>query len=134
MNISYSMTKEFTSAQLEELFASVGWKSAAWPERLVKAMKGSQTVISAWDGVKLTGLLNVIDDGEMTAYVHYLLVNPDYQGNGIGTGLMNRFLEKYSDYLTLVLTAEHEGLIAYYEKLGFEVIRGGTPMVRMNRK
>lgn len=39
---------------------------------------GSSTVISAWDGDRLAGLARVIDDGEMLAYMHWVLVNPNY--------------------------------------------------------
>lgn len=130
MELTYRTSKEFTKEQLEELFSSVGWISAQHPDRLVRAMKGSSAVISAWDGENLAGLINVLDDGEMTAYVHYLLVNPKYQGAGIGTELVRRFKEQYQNYFALVLTAENEGLINYYQKQGFEVIQGGTPMVK----
>ncbi len=47
-------------------------------------MQNYSTVYSAWDGEKLVGLISVMDDGIMTAYIHYLLVDPDYQYNGIG--------------------------------------------------
>ena len=36
----------------------------------------SSTVISAWKDGKLWGLVRVLDDSEMLAYVHYVLVNP----------------------------------------------------------
>jgi len=42
-------------------------------------MKNFETVCSAWDGDKLVGLISAMDDGVMTAYVHYLLVDPAYQ-------------------------------------------------------
>ena len=41
------------------------------------AMANSDTVFSAWDGDALIGLINVLDDGVMNAYVHYLLVAPN---------------------------------------------------------
>ncbi len=41
-------------------------------------MKGFLTVFSAWDNDKLVGMICMMDDGIMTAYVHYLLVNPKY--------------------------------------------------------
>ena len=39
---------------------------------------GSSTVFSAWDGDRLVGLVRVIDDTEMVAYMHYVLVDPEY--------------------------------------------------------
>lgn len=35
------------------------------------------------DNEKLIGLTRVLDDTEMLAQIHYVLVHPDYQGNGI---------------------------------------------------
>ena len=54
--------------QLEALFLSVGWESAKYPERLVRAMRGFSTVFTAWEGDRLCALIAVLDDGEMTAY------------------------------------------------------------------
>ena len=39
-----------------------------------------EAAFSAWDENRLAGLVAVMDDGTMTAYVHYLLVYPRYQG------------------------------------------------------
>ena len=64
---------------MQDLFLSVGWSSGHFPEKLQTAMKNFQTVISAWDGDELVGMVCVMDDGVMNAYVHYLLVMPEYQ-------------------------------------------------------
>lgn len=69
-NITYTNDRNFTQAQLEELFLSVGWLSGNYPERLWKALHNCETLITAWDGEKLAGLINALDDGELTAYVH----------------------------------------------------------------
>ena len=82
MVLSYTDTKEFSPAALEELFLSVQWESGRHPERLAEALLHYGTVFSAWDGGRLAGLIAAMDDGTMTAYVHYLLVHPLYQGCG----------------------------------------------------
>ncbi len=127
-SISYKTTKTFTSPQLKDLFLSVGWLSGNSPDRLVKAMSNSETVFSAWDGEKLIGLVNALDDGELTAYAHYLLVNPLYQGHGIGSKLLTALKEKYAGYMYLVLTSESEKTVGFYKKLGFSVVEGAVPM------
>ena len=83
MNIEFKDTKDFTEKEVEELFLSVGWLSGQYPSRLIKALKSSSLVVTAWDGNKLVGLIRALDDGEMVFFLHYLLVQPDYQGNGI---------------------------------------------------
>ena len=59
-------------------------KSQSEFAKLGKALSQSDTVISAWDGSKLIDLVNAIDNGELTAYAHYLLIRPEYQNIRLG--------------------------------------------------
>ena len=127
MNISYQDTQDFQSKDLQDLFLSVGWSSGHYPEKLVIAMKNAGSVYTAWDHDKLIGLINALDDGIMTAYIHYLLVNPDYQGNGIGKELVRLLSEKYKDYLRTVLIA-YDQEVGFYQNCGFDVGSGKVPM------
>ena len=102
MNITYTDTKDFSINDLQQLFQSVNWLSANYPERLKKALDNCETVFTAWDNERLVGLVNAIDDGELTAYVHYLCVNPECQGQGIGSLLLDKIKEKYKDYLYIM--------------------------------
>lgn len=119
MSIRYTDERGFTAEQLEKLFLSVDWESGKYPEGLKKALDNCGTVFTAWDGEKLVGLANGIDDGVMTAYVHYLLVAPEYQGKGIGTALLDLMKKKYSGYHHFFLVAEHKPLVIFYERQGF---------------
>ena len=105
MNIIYKETKDLNPMELEELFLSVEWSSGHYPEKLTIAMQNSSTVYTAWAEDKLIGLINVLDDSIMTAYIHYLLVNPKFQGQGIGRNLINYIKTKYKDYLRILLVA-----------------------------
>lgn len=127
MEIAYRDTKEFEAKALEDLFLSVEWSSGHYPDKLVAAMRHSATVFSAWEGEKLVGLANVLDDGVMTAYVHYLLVNPACQGKGIGRQLLEMVKDKYKDYLRIVLVAYNDGA-GFYEQCGFVRSEGACPM------
>ena len=98
-NIQYKTTKNFSENELKELFLSVNWSSGNYPEKLVIAMENSSSVFSAWNGEKLVGLINILDDGIMTAYAHYLLITPEYQHIGIGENLIKLIADKYKDYL-----------------------------------
>ena len=124
MEITYKKDKSYSANDVKELFLSVDWLSGKYPERLKKALDNCETVITAWDGKKLVGLINAIDDGELTAYIHYLCVNPEYQGLGIGGELLKQMKGKYKDYLYIILIAENKGLIEYYTKNGFEHMDG----------
>ena len=133
MSITYTDEKEFSVGDLQQLFQSVKWMSANYPERLKKALDNCETVFSAWDNGKLVGLVNAIDDGELTAYVHYLCVIPDYQRQGIGGLLLEKIREKYKDYLYIIVIAEHEGLIKFYSQNGFQQGDGNYVFEIINR-
>lgn len=124
MEIQYTDKREFSENDLKELFQSVDWLSANYPDRLKKSLDSCETVFTAWDGGRLVGLVNAIDDSELTAYIHYLCVNPSYQGHGIGRALLNRIKEKYSKYLYIILIAENKQLVKYYSQNGFEYMDG----------
>lgn len=120
-------TQVLTIKQLEGLFLSVEWSSGHYPDKLAVAMHNYETVYSAWDGELLVGLISAMDDGIMTAYIHYLLVRPEYQGKGIGEQLIERTKEKYKDYLRIVLVA-YDKECGFYEHCGFKKGEDETPM------
>ena len=97
--ITYTEEKKFDNKSVVDLFSSVGWVSAQYPTRLYKALMHSSTVITAWDGDRLVGLVRVLDDSELVAYMHYVLVHPDYHGQGIAGTMVEMVKEKYKDYL-----------------------------------
>jgi GNAT superfamily N-acetyltransferase len=128
MSIYYKTDIEnITHEGLQELFLSVEWESGKFPRELLKAIKGSHSVITAWDGEKLIGLINALSDGALTAYFHYMLVNPSYQGKGIGKEMMDMMLDRYKGYHTKVLIA-YPNVVEFYGKLGFKTEGGTTPM------
>ena len=127
MNIVYKDTHDFKSEDLEILFLSVEWSSGHFPEKLVVAMKNFSTVYSAWDADKLVGMICAMDDGVMNAYVHYLLVTPDYHGKTIGRTLVNMVKEKYKDYLRIVVVA-YDDELPFYEACGFKKSEKSSPM------
>ena len=127
MEITYQDTDHFRQSDLQELFLSVEWSSGYYPDKLVTAMEHFETVYTAWDKNKLVGLICAMDDGVMTAYVHYLLVHPDYQHMGIGKKLVERIKDTYKDYLRIVLVAYNDE-VGFYESCGFEKAADASPM------
>ncbi len=127
MDIDYKITHDFTPQELERLFLSVEWSSGHFPDKLAAAMKNFSTVISAWDGEKLIGMICAMDDGVMTAYVHYLLVDPEYQDLTIGRTLVEMIKKKYEDYLRIVVIA-YDKEMKFYENCGFKKSDDSSPM------
>lgn len=125
--IIYREIHEFGIDDLKDLFLSVEWSSGHFPEKLQIAMRNFETVISAWDGDNLVGMICAMDDGIMTAYVHYLLVRPEYQDRGIGKELVSRVKEIYDNYLRIVVVGYDEE-IGFYESCGFEKADDASPL------
>ncbi|WEV76549.1 GNAT family N-acetyltransferase [Bifidobacterium sp. ESL0800] len=126
--IKFTDEKCFTQAQVERLFLSVDWVSGKYPERLYKALMGSSTVFSAWDGDRLAGLVRVLDDGAMMAYMHYVLVDPEYQGRGIAGHMVEMVKQRYFDYFYIEVMPEESKNAAFYQKHGFEIMQDGVAM------
>ena len=118
MEIEYSEQHEFEAQELERLFLSVGWSSGHYPDK---------AVYSAWDGDKLVGLIAAMDDGIMNAYVHYLLVDPEYHGMSIGRKLVEYIKDYYKDYMRICVIA-YDTALEFYKHCGFEVSEGASPM------
>lgn len=126
--ITYRTEKIFTSGQIEELFLSVGWLSGRYPKRLHKALLNSQTVITAWDNNRLVGLARAIDDSEMVAFIHYVLVNPEYHGHGIASHMIDMIKQKYKDYLYIEVMPDESKNVPFYQKQGFHLLEDGRAM------
>lgn len=118
--IEYKYTKEYTPGDIERLFLSVNWESGKYPDKIVKGLRNSSHVISAWDGERLVGLIRALDDGETVGFLHYLLVDPEYQGYHIGGKLMELCLEQMKNLLYVKIMPSDPDTIRFYKKYGFE--------------
>lgn len=123
---TYTEEKKFTKEQVQQLFLSVNWISGKYPERLYKALMNSSTVLTVWDEKKLIGLTRVLDDSEMLAQIHYVLVDPDYQGMGIAGKMIEYVKEKYKDFMYIDGMPEGKKNVPFYQKHGFSLMENGA--------
>ena len=57
------------------------------------------------------------------AYIQDVLVNPSYQGQGIGTHLMDMAIEKLKrDKIYAISVLFEEKLLNFYKKFGFNIM------------
>lgn len=127
MTVDYQLDDSINASEVIELYVANNWSSAEKPELLMKALRGSHSLITARVDGKLVGLANAISDGYLVVYYPHMVVHPDYQRQGIGTGIMTRLLEKYADFHQQQLTADG-GAVKFYESLGFERSGKTEPM------
>lgn len=102
------------------LFYNIHWVSGKYPEQLYQALLHSSYVLTAWDGDRLVGLVRGLDDGGMTAFLHYLLVSPDYQHQGIASQLVGHAKEHYRSYFYINVMSEESCNATFYQRHGFE--------------
>ena len=93
----------------------------------------SSTVITVGDQARLVGLVRVLDDSAMMAYIHYVLVHPDYQGQGIAGKMIEMVKEKYKDYLYIEVMPEESKNALFYQKFGFKIMEDGVAMQICNK-
>lgn len=132
MEIIYKEIKDFKAEDLKRLFLSVKWESGNYPDKLVRAMRNSTHVISAWERERLVGLVRALDDGETVAFIHYLLVDPAYQGLHIGDRLMKRLLAYFDELLYVKIMPSDPKTIPFYERYGFRQYDNYSAMVLKN--
>ncbi len=125
--------KEYTKYNHDEimnLYTSVGWTNYTNnPDMLANAYKNSLKVFAAYenencDGIdgKLLGVIRVVGDGYSIVYIQDILILPEYQHKGIGSALMKKVLDTYSNvYQKVLFTDNTEKTICFYKSMGFEM-------------
>lgn len=131
MKIVYKSKKRVSKKNLTDLFLSLEWESGNYPENLANAIRNSSHVITAWDIESskntLVGLINCLSDGYMAAYIHYLLVRPEYQKRGIGRTLLELMILQCSKVRQKVLISDDKQT-GFYKKFGFDISSGFVSM------
>jgi len=106
------------TGQVVGLLRAVGWDlRASEPASLERALRGTTEFASAWDGDRLVGTARSITDGAQNALIATVVVDPAYQGLGVGERMMH-LLTDGRDLVRFHLAAT-PGLEGWYRKLGF---------------
>lgn len=118
MPINHAMP---TEDQLLSLYADAGWTAyTCEPERLVRAVGASLSVLTAWEDDMLIGLVRAVGDGETILYLQDILVHSAHRRCGVGRALVQALLAEYPHVRQRVLLADSSpALEAFYRSLGF---------------
>ena len=106
-----------------------GWWTVPSPEAHLRILRGAEVAVVAIDGAsdRVVGFVTAIGDGVISAHVPLLEVLPAYRGQGIGTELMRRVLERLRGRYMIDLACDEE-LVPFYERLG--MTQGRAMMLR----
>lgn len=129
-NIYLSTCKEINLEELEKLCDAVGWVRR--PIKKVKfALDNSFLAVSIFhtknSSKRLIGFARVTSDGSFNATIWDVVIHPDFQGNGLGTLLMNEIIKELRTYdiSTITLFADPE-VLQFYKHIGFTVDPDGV--------
>ena len=125
--IQIKETRDIPIKAVVALYQSLDWSSAEKPAPLHKALLASHSLVTAWRGRRLVGLGNTLSDGHLVVYYSHLLVDPEFQGIGIGTLLMRRLMAHYSGFHQQLLVADGRA-IGFFRKCGFQRAGKTEPM------
>lgn len=112
------------------LFETTGWNAEyrLAKEELSRALDQSDIVVGAYSGETLVGVGRVVSDGAMHALLVDVIVEPAFQGRGIGTAVMQRLLDHcLGRNIRDIQLFCARGKRAFYERLGFRARDDDAP-------
>jgi GNAT superfamily N-acetyltransferase len=109
--------------QLEGFF--VGWPHPPSPETHLCLLCGSNYVVLAIavETGQVVGFVTALTDGVLSGFIPLLEVLPDFQGQGIGQGLMTRMLERLAHLPNVDLLCDPD-VVPFYERFGLRPAQG----------
>ena len=109
----------------QDLHIKLGWKYLT--DELVKAsLDGSMFKVSVRLDAKVVGIARIIGDGATHGLLADVIVDPDYQGKGVGKAMIMHLMDKVQAFVDdgrdefLVELLPTTGKIDFYKKCGFK--------------
>lgn len=117
--ITFSDRKDIDPNQLVNLYRQAPWAKGRTADDARAMLAHTDLAVSAWDGPRLVGFGRVLTDYVYRASIWDVIVDKEYQGQDIGTEIMQRILN-HPDLKRVELfwlcTRDKQ---TFYEKLGF---------------
>jgi len=116
------------------LYCAEGWWSkgtddAALVDRIVA---GSHCFLIVKKGSEIIGMGRALSDGVSDAYIQDVTVNKNFRGQGIGTKIIQKLVERlHSDGLKWIGLIAEKSSHPFYEQLGFKKMSDSVPMLKI---
>ncbi len=112
-----------TPEEFNNLTEAVDWGTRE-NKIIEEALKHTLYSLCVYDENKLIGYGRIIGDKTIFLYIQDIMVIPEYQGKKIGTGIMNKLIEKINEYKKVnpeirTYLGASKGKESFYEKFGF---------------
>ncbi|MBY9081414.1 GNAT family N-acetyltransferase [Paenibacillus sp. HN-1] len=122
-----------SGSEFTGLVESAGWLGIAekGATQLEEALSNSWYTITAFHDGRVIGMGRIISDGVLQALICDLIIRPDYQGDGVGSGILIRLLERCAEReIPLVQLFAAADKADFYKRFGFEERPAGAPGMR----
>lgn len=103
-------------------------------ENAETAIENSLFITSIYDGDKLIAMARVVGDGAISLVVTDVMVDSEYQKNGLGRVLMNevsKYLDENYDEDAYIILLANTPYDAFYEKFNFKQFPNKKGMLRV---
>lgn len=117
--VTFSERQDIDPAQLVRLYVQAPWAAGRTEADVREMLAHTDLALSAWDGQKLVGFGRVLTDYVYRASIWDVIVDKEYQGQDIGTQIMQRILDHPSLKRVELFWLCTRDKQAFYEKLGF---------------
>ena len=131
MGVNYRIVegkKKIKVEEVERLLKMTYWADTRPIEKIEKSMDNSECYGLFIEGIdQLVGFARVITDYATTYYLCDVIIDNEYQHNGLGKALVSHIasMPKYAELRGLLVTKDAHGL---YEKYGYEIINNRAMM------
>ncbi len=118
--ITLKRYRKYNASEIMPLYEAVGWSNyTERPDMLKAAYESSLCVLAAYVGDRVVGVIRAVGDKASILYVQDIIVLPEYQRRGIGTRMVKKLFELYSDCYQKVLLTDSVGATeSFYRSVG----------------
>jgi len=123
-------------AQITDLYRGENWwkQEGDNPEMVRLIVTGSHCFLVARQKGRIIGMGRAISDGASDAYLQDVTVMNLFRGQGIGTRIVEALIARLErDGIHWIGLIAERGSHPFYERFGFSIMEGATPMLRVKR-